>query len=327
MKDRKYMDLHVHLDGSITPEIAKELAKLQGLTLPTGDEAELSRLLAVSEDCTSLDDFLKCFALPLTLLQTEEGISQAVYLVLENMKDDVVYAEIRFAPQLHCQNGLTQEDAVKAAIAGLKKSQVRGNLILCCMRGQGNEDANFETVELARKYLVEDGGVVAIDLAGAEALFPTKNYKALFARAKSYGIPFTIHAGEAAGAESILDALSFGAVRIGHGIRTEENQELLRILKEKQIGLEMCPTSNRQTHAVADMSQYPLNDYLARNLCVTINTDDMAIERTTIRLEFDYIRKQFGITEAEEKILLENAVKCAFAGEETKREIRLELGL
>lgn len=112
----------------------------------------------------------ECFDLPLSLLQTEEALEEAVYLILSEMKEDgVIYAELRFAPQLHTQKEMTQETAIHAALRGLKRAPIPGNLILCCMRGDLNQKENLETLELAKKYLVEDGGVVAIDLAGAEA--------------------------------------------------------------------------------------------------------------------------------------------------------------
>ena len=109
----KYIDLHLHLDGAITTDIAKKLAEVQNMELPTEDDKELEKLLTVPEDCTDLNDFLKCFALPDSLMQTKEGLSEAVYLVAENVKSQgVIYAEIRFAPQLHTEKGMSQEEAV-----------------------------------------------------------------------------------------------------------------------------------------------------------------------------------------------------------------------
>ena len=140
---------------------------------------------------------------------------------------------------------MSQEEAIKAALEGLKRTSLKANLILCCMRGNGNDEANYETVELTKKYLVEDGGVTALDLAGAEALYPTSNYSNLFKRAREYGIPFTIHAGEADGAESVKYAIEFGAKRIGHGVRINEDKIVQDLVKKKGIFLEMCPTSNR----------------------------------------------------------------------------------
>lgn len=318
----RYVDLHLHLDGALTPKIARRLAQIQKMELPE-DEGELLRLLTVPEDCRSLNDFLKCFELPLSLMQTPEGLSEAVRLVGDTiLSQGVVYAEIRFAPQLHRTKGMTQEDAVKAALEGMKRTKLKVNLILCCMRGQGNEAQNEETLHLARKYLVEDGGVVAIDLAGAEALFPTKNYERLFEKAREAGIPFTIHAGEADGPESVRLAVTYGARRIGHGIRMGEDPEVVELVRKRGIFLETCPTSNRQTHAVEDMTKYPLREYLRQGILVTVNTDDMGIEGTTLAEEFRYVEELLHLTREEKRTLVSNAVEAAFTSPEVKAWLR-----
>lgn len=323
---QKYIDLHLHLDGAITVEIAKRLAALQGITLPASDDTALEKMLTVPEDCQSLNDFLKCFALPHSLMQTYTGLKESVRLVAENIRSQgVIYAEIRFAPQRHTSKGMTQEDAVKAALDGLKESQLKANLILCLIRDEDNDDANAETLELARKYLVKDGGVVAVDLAGAEALYPTENYREIFGRAREYRIPFTIHAGEAAGAESVRAAVEFGAVRIGHGTRTYESPDVAALVKSSGITLEQCPTSNRQTHAIEDMSQYPFMKYLADGVRVTLNTDDMAISGITLADEFRYMQENFGLTPEQEETILDYAIDAAFTTDEVKERLRKEL--
>jgi adenosine deaminase len=195
------------------------------------------------------------------------------------------------------------------------------------MRGEGNDAQNDETLDLARKHLVEDGGVVAIDLAGAEALYPTVGYRGLFERAKAAGVPFTIHAGEADGPESVRAAVEFGATRIGHGVRSHEDPNVVELVREKGVTLEMCPTSNRQTHAVEDMSRYPLRDFLAKGVRATLNTDDMGIEGTTLADEFGYMERDFGLTAEEERTLLRNSVDAAFTSQEVKAQLREQLGL
>ena len=318
----KLIDLHAHLDGAITVDIAKKLAKIQGTRLPAEDDETLKKLIQVPDNCTSLNDFLKCFDLPCSLLQTKESIAEAVYLVLEDMrKDGVIYAELMFAPQLHTANGLTQEEVVQAALKGLKRAEIPANLLLCIMRGEGNEAENEITLELAHKYLVEDGGVVGLNLAGAEALFPTENYRKIFAKAREWKIPFSIHAGEAAGADSVRTAIEMGASRIGHGVRAKEDADLLKLIVERKIPVEMCPTSNRQTKAVEDMNEYPLMEYLNAGIKVTINTDDPAIEGTKLSEEFCYMEKNFGLTKEQEKVILENAVEAAFTSKERKQEM------
>ena len=319
-KNGCYIDLHAHLDGSVTVDIAKKLAALQNIALPADNDEELLTLLSVPDSCESLNDFLQCFDLPGRLMQTSEGLQNAVTLVLENMaQDGVIYAELRFAPQFHTLGGMTQEQAVQAAVAGLKNAPIPGNLILCCMRGEGNEKANEETLALAKKYLVKDHGVTAMDLAGAEALFPTVNYLGLFEEAKEAGIPYTIHAGEADGPESVRTAIQTGTKRIGHGVRSMEDEAVMELIREKGITLEMCPTSNRQTHAILDMKQYPLVRFLESGIRVTVNTDDMGIERTCLSKEFDYLKREFGLTEEQQKQVVLNATDAAFASEETKK--------
>ena len=324
----QYIDLHLHLDGAITVPIAKQLAEIQGFQLPTDSDEELEKYLTVPPDCKSLNDFLKCFEIPGYLLQTPVGLREAVRLVADNIKSQgVVYAEIRFAPQYHTKDGMTQEEAIKAALEGLKETELKANLILCCMRGDGNDAQNEETIELAAKYLVEDGGVVAVDLAGAEALYPTENYSELFAKARELGIPFVIHAGEAAGAESVRYAIEFGAKRIGHGVRIFEDPEVVALVKEKGVTLEMCPTSNAQTRVIDNMSEYPLMKYLDDGIKVTLNTDDMGIEGTTLANEYRIMEEYFNLSPEQERILLTNAVEAAFTTDAVKNQLREILGL
>lgn len=192
--------------------------------------------------------------------------------------------------------GLVQEDAFEA------------KLILCCMRMEGNEKENIETVEMAAKYLGR--GVVAADLAGAEALFPASSFENVFKKAVELKVPFTIHAGEAAGAESIWQALRLGAGRIGHGVRCLEDESLVTYLREHEIPLEVCPTSNFQTKAVE--GEYPLKEMLDKGLCVTLNTDNMTVSDTTLEQEFRIAEEELGLSEDEIQRLKDNSKKAKF---------------
>jgi len=317
-----FIDLHRHLDGSVTVDIARKLAAITGAELPE-DDAVLRRLLKVPEDCADLGEFLKRFDLPVSLLQTPESISEAVALVTEQAaKEGLVYAELRFAPQLHCREGMTQEEVFLAALKGLRRSPIPANLIMCLMRLPGNAPANRETLELTKKYLVEDGGVVALDIAGAEAEFPLGDYETLFSEAREHGIPFTIHAGEAAGAESVKRAVELGARRIGHGVRSVEDPETVRLLRDRGVTLELCPTSNRLTRAWPDLGNYPLRELLKAGVKVTLNTDDPAVEDTLLPREFALLREKPGLTREEERELFMNAADAAFTSEERKAELR-----
>lgn len=312
------IDLHLHLDGSLTPDMVINLAALQGISLPVKDRGELKKMLSVPKDCSSLNEYLKCFDLPLSLLQRKDAITLSVKLLLEHLSSiNYEYCEIRFAPQLHLQQGLSQSEVVEAALLGLREykkehpdSALDVGFILCMMRGDTNQKENSETIEVAKHFLKK--GVVALDLAGAEGLFPTKNYAKEFQKAREYGIPFTIHAGEADGAESVRIAILFGAKRIGHGIRARENPEVMKLLKEKKIYLELCPSSNLQTKAVNSIKEYPIREFLDYGILLTINSDNLMVSDTDVIREFELLQKEFGLTDEEKIQLIENSRNARF---------------
>lgn len=298
------IDLHIHLDGSISVESAQRLAAMQGITLPR----DLKKQLTVDPDCRDLNQYLEKFALPLSLLQTPQAMEYAVSKLLAELQEQgIKYAEIRFAPQLH--GPMSQEDTILAAIRGLEQSDIPAVLILCCMRGADSAQ-NEETVRLAQKYLGQ--GVAAVDLAGAEALFPTADYESLFDLARSLYVPFTIHAGEADGPDSVRTAISFGAKRIGHGVRAMEDPELVSLIREKGITLECCPTSNLQTRIFEYMEQFPIRKLLDQNIRFTINTDNMTVSGTTLQKEWDKLRQVFSLTEEELDRIARYAQEAAF---------------
>ncbi|MCR5467606.1 MAG: adenosine deaminase [Lachnospiraceae bacterium] len=319
---KKYIDLHLHLDGALTVDIVRRLAEMQSIDVPSDDES-LKEMITVPDDNDNPEDFLKRLELPLSLLQTKEGIKEGVRLVCDNiMSQGMIYAEIRFAPQLHTKRGLSQEDAVVAALEGLKETELMANFILSCIRGEENDKENEETLRLTEKYLVEHGGVVALDLAGSEERAATEKYRSLFEKAKSLNIPFTIHAGETDGPQSVKCAVEFGAKRIGHGVRISGNEEVMSLVKEKGVTLEMCPTSNIQKQAVADMAKYPLKEFMDYGIKVTINTDDMGIEGVTMADELYLMENMYGMPPEDLKTLLYNAVDAAFTTEKVKNKLR-----
>lgn len=326
----KMIDLHLHMDGAISPESARQLASMQGITIPEND-AELLKLLRVSSDCHSLTEFLEKFDFPCSLMQTPEGIETATYNLCEELKaQNIIYAELKFAPQQHLKNGMTQEDAVKAAIKGLKRSTMRANLVLCCMRTDpavgNNKELNFETIRVTQKYLGQ--GVCAADLAGAEALQSTSKFEDVFTYARQLGVPFTIHAGEADGPSSVRDAIRFGAKRIGHGVRSYEDPDLVKELASTKMPLMICPTSNIQTCALGDNVQVkdlPIRTYLNAGVLITINTDDPSVEGTDLKTEWDKTISAFNLTKSEVRSMMLNAVNAAFCSEEMREELRKEI--
>jgi adenosine deaminase len=319
MRKEISIDLHLHFDGSLSISNARALAALEGVALPE-DDNELKVALTVSPDCKDLGEYLTKFAFPLSLLQSEAAIEQGMYTLCRELDgEDCIYAEIRFAPQLHLDKGLDQKKVVEAAIRGFKRSAIDGGLILCCMRGDDNSALNETTVEIAREYLGK--GVVALDLAGNEAGFPTDSFASLFARARELQVPFTIHAGEADCAESVRSALAMGASRIGHGVRSIEDPALVEILAKNHIALELCPISNIQTTVFDDISEYPIRRFLKAGVAVTVNSDNRSVSATTARQEMLLLKNTFALTDEEEKALLHSSVDAAFAREALKKKL------
>ena len=316
--ERNYglIDLHLHLDGSLSVKTVRELAQMQNMEVPA-DDAKLLEMLQVSKDCKDLNEYLEKFSFPCSLLQMKEAITLAVYNLLEELKEQgLLYAEIRFAPQLHTLKGLDQKAVVEAAVEGLYKSDMKANLILCCMRGDTNQKENLETLDVAEMFLGK--GVCAVDLAGAEALYFTDAFKDLFAVADAKGLPRTIHAGEAMGPESVWSALEIGTKRIGHGVRSLEDCTLVRKLAEEGITLEMCPTSNLNTNMFPSIEEYPLRKLMDAGVKVTLNTDNMTVSGVTIRSEMEQVIETFRLTDEECRQLLCNAAEASFADENVK---------
>lgn len=312
----KLIELHLHLDGSLRPETVWELAKEQNIKLPANTVDEVRDQMQVPEDCRTLEEYLTRFDLPLLVLQTREALERAAFELTEDLaKEGVTYAEIRFAPQLSIKGGMTQEQAVEAAIEGVKRGMeqypsIRVGLILCCMRGEDNEEWNLQTVETAKKYL---GDVVcAVDIAGAESLYPTERFAPVFEKVREYGLPSTIHAGEAAGPESMKTALAFGAKRIGHGVAAVEDPELVRRLIEEQITLEVCVTSNYQTKVVPSIEAHPIRRLFNAGVRVTVNSDNRTVSNTNVRKELDILRNVFGFKEQEIAKMEEYAWEARF---------------
>ena len=328
---KKYalVDLHLHLNGSLSPEEVIEMCKMDGRTDVPDDPDEVLKMISCPETVESLADYLKCTQLPSSVNQTRESLIYSVSSIIKRLdKAGLIYIEIRYAPSHHLKKTLaTQEEAVLAGIEGLKKglsestNGIKANLILCCMRND-SEELNRETVRLAKKYLGQ--GVCAIDLAGDEAAYPTENFRSLFAYAKELGVSFTIHAGEADGVESMKAAISFGTSRIGHGVRAAQDTETKELLKQHNICLTNCPTSNRQTKAlnISSYSEYPLPYFLNDGVAVAISTDNMTISNTTVEKEFQKLHDGGILNKKDAETLVINAIEHAFISDAEKEELK-----
>ncbi len=294
--------LHIHLDGSLDLDLAYKWLKEDGYNYTYSEALEKLR---VDKDCRSLNQYLEKFDLPCKLLNSYERLKEAIKsLFLKLEKEGVVYAEVRFAPIKHVNDKLNVDEAVEAVLDGmnevLENGKMDGGIILCCMRDASIED-NLKTVSLAKKYLAR--GVVGIDLAGAEALYETKNFQYIFAKAKEENIPFTIHAGEADGISSIESALEFGTRRLGHGIRAIEDNNMIERLKKENVLLEVCVTSNYQTEAVKGI--HPIEELYKKGVKISINTDNDTVSSIDIISEYKYIHDNTNLK-------IEDLIKCNY---------------
>lgn len=313
-----YIELHLHLDGSLRPETVWELSKEQGIELPAESLSDVQDKMRVPEDCKTLEEYLERFALPLLVLQREDALERVAFELTEDLaKEGVDYAEIRFAPQLSVAGGLTQDQVVEAAIRGVKRGmekypRIRVGLILCCMRGDQNQELNLATVETAKKYL---GDVVcAVDIAGAESLYPTELFKPVFDKVREYGIPMTIHAGEAAGPDSMWTALSYGTKRIGHGVAAAADPELMKKLSDEKVTLEVCVISNYHTKVVNAIADHPIRRLFDAGVRVTVNSDNMTASNTNIHREIAVLKEQLGFTDEEIEKMETYAREARFLG-------------
>ena len=305
LKELSKIELHCHLDGSLSRSF---IEKRLGRTVRPEE-------LSVSENCTSLNEYLEKFDLPGRCIMDEEGLSGAAYDLLSQMNEEnVCYAEILFAPLLSETKKMDSRKVIEAVISGMEQGKkdfgIEYGVIVCAMRHHSTED-NMRMIKTAREYL--GSGVCAADLAGAEAIYPMSEFKNLFQNTHKIGMPFTIHAGECGSAQNIIDSVEAGARRIGHGIAMRGHSDLIKELAEKGIGIEMCPISNLQTKAVAGPEKYPIREFLNGGLKVTVNTDNRTVSDTTMTKELEFIQNTYGIQDDEIYLLMKNAADVAFA--------------
>ena len=298
LKEIPKVELHVHLDGSVRYETLKEFKNI------TKEDV-------MCNNCKNLSEYLTKFDLPIEIMQTKEILTRVAKELVEDLKkDNVIYAEVRFAPVLHTKN-LSLEEVVEAVLLGLKDKDLKVNLILCMMRNSSFLE-NKKIIDLTYKYL--NKGVVAIDLAGDERAYKTNNFKDLFKIINDLNIPFTIHAGEGDGIDSILSAK-----RIGHGVRCIEDEKVINLIKEKNITLEVCPTSNIDTN-MFDYINHPIKKLYDQNVLVTINTDNRTVSNITLTKEYEKLNKNFEFKIEDFRKMNINSINASFLSEEEKNK-------
>lgn len=323
--------LHDHLDGGVRPATVVELAQASGYDgLPTTDAEALGRWFRDAADSGSLERYLETFAHTVAVMQTTEQLTRvARECALDLAADGVVYAESRFAPELHIEGGLSLEQVVEAVLAGFREGEaeaaaagtpIRMVALLTAMRHAAR---SREIAELAVTY--RDRGVGGFDIAGAEAGFPPTRHLDAFEYLRRENAHFTIHAGEAFGLPSIWEAIQWcGADRLGHGVRIVDDVEvpadggparlglLAAYVRDMRIPLEMCPSSNIQTGAAASVAEHPISLLKDLRFRVTVNTDNRLMSGTSMSREMTLLVEEAGWTMADLRWVTINAMKSAF---------------
>jgi adenosine deaminase len=338
--------LHDHLDGGVRPETIIELGDEIDLDLPEDDADDLAEWFAEQSDSGSLVDYLKTFELSIAVMQTREGLTRVAREFVEDLAaDGVVYGEVRWAPEQHLSGGLTLEEAVEAVQDGIEEAEdaaerdgrdIRVGQLLTAMR---QNDRSLEIAKLAVAW--RGRGAVGFDIAGPEDGFLPSRHRAAFDYLASEFFPATVHAGEAAGLESIRGALIDGrAVRLGHGVRIAEDLDvvssegdevyvkfgnLARWVRDREIPLELSPSSNLQTGAVErwgrTLEDHPFDLLYQLGFAVTVNCDNRTMSRTSLTRELALLAETFeyGLDDLEAFQL--NAAAGAFLPVEEREEL------
>ena len=331
------ISLHDHLDGGLRPATVVELAAEVGHPLPTEDADELGRWFVESASAGSLERYLETFDHTVAVMQTADGLARvAREAVLDLAEDGVVLAELRYAPEQHLAGGLTPQQVVDAVRAGLDEGMAQaadgGRRIVAgqIVTALRHRDAGEQTAELALAN--RDAGVVGFDVAGPEAGYPALRHQAALRRLRAASFPVTVHAGEAAGPESIAEAVHrAGALRVGHGTRIVDDivlgestdadplgldgarlGRLAQWVLDQQVPLELCPRSNVQTGAAASVAAHPVSALLRLGFAVTVNTDNRLMSGTSPSLELHGLVTDAGWTLADLRDVALTAAWSAF---------------
>jgi adenosine deaminase len=311
-------ELHLHLDCSLSFEVVSKLR-------PEITFEDYNRDFIAPEKCLNLADFLKRASSGIALMQTEYELEMVVEDLFDQLKkENVILAEIRFAPLLHCEKGLEQENIVEIVASQTKqcseKLGIDAGIILCTLR-HFNDTQSIQTVKLAEKYL-RNSSVIGFDLAADEASYPIDAHSSAFQYAIDQDIPRTAHAGEAKGATSVRETIKhFNPGRIGHGVRSIEDEKLIDELIEKNIHLEICPTCNIQTDVFNSFEDHPIDYLCRRGVSLSVNTDARTLTNITLTEEYQKLIETFNWGLEEVKQCNLNAIDQSFIKGLDKRNL------
>ncbi|SDJ91026.1 adenosine deaminase [Streptococcus gallolyticus] len=322
LKDLAKAELHCHLDGSISLEVIRQLAEMANITVPVSDK-ELKQLVVAPENAESLMDYLKTFDFVRPLLQTKEALHLAAYDVARQAaQENVIYTEIRFAPELSMDECLSASETVEAVLAGLKQAEeefgIVAKVLVCGMKQSPKEvvrDIFEHVVELAEK------GLVGFDFAGNELDFPPAQLADLIKETQALGLPMTFHAGECGCAHYIADSIALDIKRIGHSTAIYNQPELIQEFIEKGVTAELCLTSNLQTKAAKSLDEFPFLALKNAGAKITINTDNRTVSDTNLTKEYALFVKHFGVSVADFLAFNKNAIQASFTNEAQKAEL------
>lgn len=314
-------ELHCHLDGSLRSATLLELAKEFGKTVPGKTAAELADHMLV-RDAHDLEEYLQRFTITLSVMQRADALERIAYeLVSDAAAEGVRYIEVRYAPVLCTREGLALGQAVEAPLRGMRRAAQEtgtiGRVIICGLRHL-DPKVSLELAELAVAF--QSDGVVGFDLAGGERGHPARDHAAAFAHARKHDLAVTVHAGEGDGAESVRQAVhDCGADRIGHGTRLGEDAALAQYVNDRRIAIEICLTSNVQTHAAESYAAHPLRAYFDRGMNVVLNTDNRMMSGVTLTDEYAHAAEALRFTRAELGRIALNGFESAFLPYEERR--------
>jgi adenosine deaminase len=315
------VELHLHLDCSLSYEVVQTID-------PSVTEAVYLQEYIAPEKCTNLADFLTRAGKGFALMQTKEQLQLVVHdLFRQMLADNMLYAEIRFAPLQHIEQGLTPHQVVaaveEATAAAIKQTGIEARIILCTLR-QYSSAQSMATVQLVQEF--KNTTVAGFDIAADEAGFPIDNHIAAFSYAKEKNIFCTAHAGEAKGADSVWETLQyFGPSRIGHGVRSIEDSKLVQHLRKNKIHLEICPSCNVLINVYDNYKDHPIDDLYKAGVSLSVNTDTRTITNVTLIKEYQRLQDVFGWTVADFYNCNVYALQAAFIEEEIKRKLLYKL--
>lgn len=322
---KAYIDLHIHLDGSLNLKWQYNQAIKVGLIPSSLSFEKYYEMMHPGQDSSST--MFDKYDMPLDVMQDKKSIHDCVYeFCREQARLGVIYNEFRFGPSLLGKKGLSQEEAILAAIEGCKDGErdfnIKARIINCFLhRGDSakvNHELNYGTLLATKKLLGKY--VLGVDLAGYENNCDLNEYRYLYEEAQKLGVPYTIHAGEMGNGENILKAIAMNTKRIGHGINAVQDEAYIKALLDNDITLEVCPTSNCNSFGYT-YANHPIHKLYEKGVKLTINTDDGTFDNNNLPYEFDMLRN-VGFTDEQFLEFTMNAIDAALCSEEEKEELR-----